>query len=153
MYGVRLMYMKVYMYIIHPNVWRAEVQLTQADRLRLIFMYTCFMYLRVCTSDVYVRYLMYMKVYLYISQCMWGGQRHVSDKAVGYFIRPHALRLSEVYQGIYVYMYGGQRHISDKALGYLSDRTLFPATRRINWSELFPKSTELVSLFPHKKLP
>jgi hypothetical protein len=47
-------------------------------------------------------------------------------------------------------MYGGQRHISDKAIGYLSDRTLFPATRRINWSELFPKSTELVSLFPPK---
>eukprot|EP00277_Geminigera_cryophila_P030238 CAMPEP_0173057526 /NCGR_PEP_ID=MMETSP1102-20130122/799_1 /TAXON_ID=49646 /ORGANISM="Geminigera sp., Strain Caron Lab Isolate" /LENGTH=367 /DNA_ID=CAMNT_0013923071 /DNA_START=70 /DNA_END=1169 /DNA_ORIENTATION=+ len=35
-----------------------------------------------------------------------------------------------------------QKHISDKAIKFLADRTLFPASRRIAWKELFPKSSE-----------
>ena len=35
-----------------------------------------------------------------------------------------------------------QQHISEKAIKFLSDRSMFPAARRINWKELFPKSSD-----------
>ena len=103
---VLLMYMKVHMYTLHPNVW--------------------------CTSDVYEG----IYVYYTSQCMEGRGTSHTSYHIYVYMPYVFASvyvwcirKVSDSYEGIYVYipMYvGGQWHVSDKTIGYLSDRTLFP---------------------------